>query len=302
MEHVSDDLMEAARSGDYERLLAEAETRPAPVVEEVADHLREADVYHVARQLYERLLSRSGESARLRFAIGQCHGKAYDYAAALEHLDRAFELDPQRIEGASYYAYILERHERMDDAERWYQRAIDAGDDDLWTLSHHAWFLEKAGRPDDAEAAFRDVLDRNPAYTWAIKRLALLLAAQGRSDEADELLANAVSDLGGNPFVVLNRLEFLLVQERTEDYARERAGLADDELALPVQITLALFDLVTGWLSEARWNPEGVARLHALTSRLTDSVHRDVDDLTALLERRGADLGEWNALVGRLLT
>lgn len=298
---TSIDLMELARTGDHAAVLSAAATQPPEVVEQVADHLREQDVYHVARQLYEQLLAR-GESADIHFGIGQCFGKTYEYTSALEHLRRAFELDPGRTDGASYYAYILERHERMEDAEHWYRQAIDAGDADLWTLSHHAWFLEKAGRPEEAEAAYRDVLDRDPGYTWAIKRLALLKAARGQAQEGQRLLEDAVERLPGNPFVRLNLLEFLLTQERLDDYAAQRAGVVDDEMVLPVQVTLALFDLVAGQLSEGRWDVAGQARLEELTDQLVDSVHRDVDDLTALLDRRGADMETWHRLVGSLLT
>ena len=169
-----------------------------------------------AAELYRSLLVRE-ESAAAHFGLGQCLGKLYDFDAALTHLDRAFALDPARSEGASYYAYVLERHGRMDDADRWYRHALAGADaDDLWARSHHAWFLEKWGRTHDACGVYEDVLRRNPSYTWAVKRYALLLHRLGRPGKARALLRDTVDWAPGNRFAALNYLEYLLLTGDTE--------------------------------------------------------------------------------------
>src|SRR3954465_5111502 len=198
-----------------------------------ADRLREDDLYNQAIEIYTRLLEEDGDSADAHFGIGQCYGKVYDYERALEHLDKAFAQDPRRSEGASYYAYILERHGRMDEADKWYRQALAGAEaDDLWARSHHAWFLEKWGRTDEACRAYDDVLERNAAHTWTIKRYALLLHRLGApgpagppppdgSGRARPLLRDAVP---GNKFAALNYLEYLLFTD-DDEYPSFRASM-----------------------------------------------------------------------------
>src|SRR5918997_4293983 len=182
------ELVELARGKDFDEVLARFREHPTDEVLAAADWLREDDIYNVAIELYRWLLEQE-ESSAAHFGIGQCHGKIYDYDTALHHLDRAFGLDPERSEGASYYAYILERHGRMEDADRWYRQALAGAEaDDLWARSHYAWFLEKWGRTDDARGAYEDVLERNPAYTWASKRYAAMLHRLGEEERAKSLL------------------------------------------------------------------------------------------------------------------
>lgn len=298
---MTTDLMAAAEQQDYEAVLAAYATRPAAEVAEVADHLREADIYNVAIELYRWLLDRE-ESALAHFGLGQCHGKIYDYDAALEHLGRAFQLDPDRSEGASYYAYILERQGRMDEAAHWYRRALDGAEsDDLWARSHHAWFLEKWDRLDEAHAAYADVLARNPAYTWAVKRWALLLRRLGRRDEAEALVEGAVEQHPQNLFARLNLLEYRLLDEDDAGYEAVRATIEPGAGPPWFPVVVDLFDLTREQLLPGKVDSDAVARWEAAAAGLKDSVHRDFDDLTALLEQRGGEVQTWRRLVQALL-
>ena len=294
------ELVELAKSKNFDQVLARfREHRPEEVLA-AADWLREDDIYNVAIELYRWLLEQE-ESADAHFGIGQCYGKIYDYDAALAHLDRAFAEDPERSEGASYYAYILERHGRMDDADRWYRQALAGAEtDDLWARSHYAWFLEKWGRTDDACRAYDDVLERNPSYTWAVKRYAMLLHRLGDEERAKALLRDAVERAPGNRFAALNYLEYLLLTE-DEEYAgfRESLDPADGPPWYPVM--LELFDYYREHLLPARPDPDRLAVWEAKAQALTDSVDRDFDDLTALLEERGGDVETWRRLVQALL-
>lgn len=295
------DLVGLAQARDFDGVLAGFRDHPPDEVLAVADVLREEDIYNVAIELYRWLLDRE-ESGSAHFGIGQCYGKIYDYDTALRHLDRAFELDPERSDGASYYAYILERHERMDDADRWYRRALEGAEaDDLWARSHYAWFLEKWGRTADARRAYDDVLERSPSYTWASKRYALLLEREGDEAAARRLLRESVEQAPGNRFAALNYLEYLLLTENDEEYVAFRAGLdpADGPPWYPV--VLDLFDYYREHLLPARPDPEGLAHWESEAAALKDSVHRDFDDLTALLVERGGDVATWQRLIQLLL-
>jgi tetratricopeptide (TPR) repeat protein len=265
----------------------------------VADWLREEDVYHLAIQLYRWLLDH-GESAPARFGIGQCYGKTYDFDTALEHLDVAFRLDPGRSEGASYYAYVLERQGRFADADRWYRTALAGAEaDDEWARSHYAWFLEKWGRTDDACRTYDDVLARNPEYTWAVKRYALLLRVLGHGERALALLRDTLERAPGNRYAALNYVEYLLLTE-SDDYPAARAAL--DPTGPPwYPVMLEMYDYYREHLLPGRPNPERLALWTKAADALTESVHRDFEDLTALLARRDGDVDTWRTQIRRLL-
>jgi tetratricopeptide (TPR) repeat protein len=294
------DLEQLAAGKDFDGVLAHYQEHSADEVLAAADHLREDDIYNVAIELYRWLLDRD-ESAAAHFGIGQCYGKIYDYEAALSHLDQAFAQDPSRSEGASYYAYILERHDRMDEADRWYRQALDGAEaDDLWARSHYAWFLEKWGRTDDACRAYDDVLERNANHTWTVKRYALLLKRLGEDDRARELLKAAVERAPQNTFAKLNYLEYLLLSEDAE-YARVRASLDPLEGPAWYPVVVELFDYYRDHLLPSQPDPERLARWEAEAAALKDSVHRDFDDLTALLEARGGDVEAFRRQIQQLL-
>jgi len=295
------DLLKLAQARDFAGVAQTFRHELRDRVLEVAEYLREEDIYNLAIELYDHLLS-AEETSIAHFGIGQCYGKIYDYARAASHLERAFALDPARQAGASYFAYILERLGRLDEAAPWYQRALAGPDgEDLWARSHYAWFLEKWGRPRDAAAAYEDVLARNPAYTWALKRYALLLRTQGEEERALGLLQDAVRRLPQNLFVRLNLVEFLLLTGRDEAYERESADAR--RLGGPpwAAALLDLFDYMHRHILAGSRDPAWVAAWEERARALTDSVHRDFDDVRELVATRGGDVEEWDRLVRLLL-
>jgi tetratricopeptide (TPR) repeat protein len=299
-ESPTTELMALAARKDFDGVLARFRQHPPDEVLAVADRLREDDIYNVAIELYTWLLDQR-KSADAHFGIGQCYGKIYDYAAALAHLDQAFEQDPERSEGASYYAYILERHDRMEEADRLYRQALAGAEaDDLWARSHYAWFLEKWGRTDDARRAYDDVLERNPSHTWTIKRYALLLRRLGDDARARSLLRDAVERTPENKFAALNYLEYLLLTE-DDGYVAFRASL--DPLDGPpwYPVVVNLFDYYRDHLLPSRPDASKLAAWERAADALSDSVHRDFDDLTALLADRGGDLDTWRRQIQLLL-
>jgi tetratricopeptide (TPR) repeat protein len=294
------ELMALAERKDFDGVLATFREQPPAEVQAVADQLREDDIYNVAIELYKWLLEQ-GDSADAHFGIGQCYGKIYDYDAALTHLDQAFAADPERSDGASYYAYILERHGRMDDADRWYRQALEGAEaDDLWARSHYAWFLEKWGRTDDAGRAYEDVLERNPAYTWAVKRYAAMLHGLGEEERAKSLLRDSAEQNPGNRFAALNYLEYLLLTE-DDEYVAFRQSLDPPEGPPWYPVMLELYDYYREHLLPGRPDPDRLAAWEAQADALKDSVHRDFDDLTAKLEDQGGDVGTWKRQVQLLL-
>jgi tetratricopeptide (TPR) repeat protein len=292
--------MELAENRDVAAVLATFREQPRSTVLAVADRLREEDIYQVAIELYRWLLDHE-ESSAANFGIGQCYGKIYDFDTALKYLDRAFAEDAERTDGASYYAYVLERHERMAEADLWYRRALAGAEaDDLWARSHYAWFLEKWGRTDAAVQTYQEVLDRNPAYTWAVKRYALLLRQLGEGRRAWTLLKETAERTPGNKFAALNYLEYLLLTEDPE-YPEFRATLVLDGGPVWYPVVVEMYDYFRDHLLARTSDPNRLAAWHTSADALTDSVHRDFEDLTAVLTERGGDLNLWRGQVAALL-
>lgn len=270
-----------------------------PDVIAIADELRRDGVYLMAIDLYAWLLDHD-DTADAHFGIGQSYGKLGDYQAALRHLDVAFERDPERAIGAGYYAYILERAGRMAEAGQWYERALRGAErDDLWTRSHHAWFLEKDGRFDAARRAFEVILKDSPTHTWSSKRYALLLRRMGNEESARQVLRRAMSDAPNSVYAKLNYLEYLLVTE-SADYERFRVCFGDPVRPEWLPVLLELFDHYRWQLSTGRPDAERLARWTESADELPSGVHRDFDDLTALLARRGGDVAAWQDQLARL--
>lgn len=296
---MTTELIELARAKDFDGVLAAYPGHRADAVLATAEWLREDDIYHVAIELYRWLLDHE-ETSIAHFGIGQCHGKIYDFQTAAHHLDAAFRLDPDRADGAGYYAYVLERLGRMPDADRWYRIALAGPEtDDLWTRSHQAWFLEKWGRTDDACRAYEDVLARNPSYTWAAKRYALLLNQLGHDDRALSLLRATLDRDPDNRYAALNLLEYLLLTGN-DDYPALRTALPSDGPAW-YPVMLEMYDYYGAHLLPGTEDPARLAAWQQAADGLTDSVHRDFEDLTALLRERGGDVGTWQDQIKRLL-
>ena len=292
-------VQELAAAGDLDGVLAVYREAPLDDVKAAAEVLREADAYKTAIELYTWLLASGAGDADVEFGVGQCYGKSYDFDTALTHLSAAFAADPDRVAGANYYAYILERNERFDEAGHWYDVAVAnpvGGPEDLWTLSHRCWFLEKAGRDSEAAAAYEAFLAEHPQYTWAVKRYALMKLRLGDRAGAEALVRGAVERMPASPFPKLNLLEFLLLDGQADAYQEALASLGDRAaLSLPVQVTVDLFEW---WRSPS---PDAAAALEAKAAQLPESVHRDFDDLTEGLSARGGDTKEWSRLLQLLL-
>lgn len=294
-------LMELAQSKEYEKILDVYQQHPIESVAEVADFLRNEDIYNVSMALYQYLLEQN-EAADFHYGIGQCYGKNYDYDKSLFHLQKAFAPSENRTEGANYYAYILERKLLMDQAYEWYQKALESGyDNDLWTLSHYAYFLEKYNKKEEAKIAYEQVLTLNPAYTWAVKRYALFLLKENEPEQSMKLMRDALDKFPKNPFVKLNYLEYLIIRGMTDEYDEYFQTMGYEQSPLPFQVLVDLFDYFERYLVNGKSDAEKVKAYEEKAKGLKDSVHRDFDDLNEILAAKNGDMAEWKRLITFLL-
>ena len=294
-------LMDLAKSKEYEKVLDTYQQYPIESVTEVADFLRNEDIYNVATTLYQYLLEQK-ETADFHYGIGQCYGKNYDYDTSLFHLKKAFDSGEDRTEGANYYAYILERKLLMDDAYKWYQKALENGyDKDLWTLSHYAYFLEKYNKTEAAKKAYEDVLNIDPAYTWAVKRYAIFLLKENEPEQSLKLMQDALEKFPKNPFVKLNYLEYLIIRGKADEYEQYLQTIDYEKAPLPFKVLVDLFDYFQRYLLNGKSDAEKVKAYEEKANSLKDSIHRDFDDLNEILVAKNGDMTEWKRLITFLL-
>lgn len=292
-------LMNLAQSKEYEKILEVYQQHSIETIAEVADFLRETDVYNVAINLYQYLLNHK-ETADFHYGIGQCYGKTYHYQTSLYHLEKAFNLDNRTV-GANYYAYILERNFLMDKADHWYCKALQNGyASDLWTLSHYAYFLEKNNKIEAAKQAYRDVLTKNPAYTWAVKRYAIFLLKQNEIAQSMQVMQDALAQYPNNPFVKLNYLEYLIIRDMGDEYEAYLQKIEYQELALPFQVLIDLFDYFWRYLLNDKSNTEKVRAYEEKVKQIKDTIHRDFDDFNEILIAKNKDTSQWKRLVEAL--
>ncbi|MGG6265217.1 tetratricopeptide repeat protein [Leptolyngbya sp. AN03gr2] len=296
---LNNPLVELAEAKSYRDLLDSYAAYDLDAIAEVAHLLRRQESYSIALSLYLYLLAHQ-DNVDFHYGIGVCYGKTYQYQAALNHLTQAFQDD--RTEGSHYYAYILERNQLMEQANRWYEYALSHGyDSDLWTLSHYAYFLEKYNQPEAAEQAYRTVLERNPNYSWAIKRYAIFLLRQHQIDRSIQLMQSALEQSGNTPFMQINYLEYLIIRGDRVAYENYLNSIEYDRLALPFQTVIDLFDYFWRYLLVGATHSEKLAAYCRKTQQLQDSIHRDFDDLNQLLTERGGELQTWQQLTQCLI-
>lgn len=297
---MTNKLLELARDKEYQQVLDNIHNYPLTTVTEVADFLRNEDIYNVAMSLYRYLLKKH-ETSDYYYGMGQCYGKIYQYNLALWYLERAFDLNPNRS-GANYYAYILERNSQMFEAKKMYRQALSNGyNQDLWTLSHYAYFLEKYGQKTLAKSYYKKVLSLNPAYTWAIKRYALCLLNEGEIQQSMGLMQTSLQHFPKNLFVKLNYLEYLIIRGLDAEYESYLASLDYEHTPLPFQVLVDLFDYCWRYLIPGKSNLEKTQAFKQKAGQLKDSVHRDFDDLNQILVNNNGNLDEWKGLISLLL-
>jgi hypothetical protein len=114
------------------------------------------------------------------------------------------------------------------------------------------------------------------------------------------MMRDALEKFPASPFAKLNYLEYLILREDPAA-ADFRTTIVGAELAPPFRALLDLLDIYREVLLPRRTDPARIGAFESVAAGLTDSVHRDVDDLTELLAARGGDVAEWERLIHLLL-
>jgi tetratricopeptide (TPR) repeat protein len=108
-------------------------------------------------------------------------------------------LTPPAWTAAEREALAAERRGRMDDARRYWEKAVAAGAPAAPSDYQLGLALKAAGRVAEARAAFARARSRSPAAPGASKELGLIALAEGNAAGARDLLRQYLDEAGPDP-------------------------------------------------------------------------------------------------------
>ncbi len=118
------------------------------------------------------------------------------------------------------------RHQRADEAEAWYRRAVSANPAAAMNYYNVGYALAEQGRVKDAESMYREALHVDPRYLTAWMGLGMMLSRQGAQEQerAVEAFRQAVNVDPTNPQAHYNLGALFGNQRRYAEAAREFEG------------------------------------------------------------------------------
>jgi tetratricopeptide (TPR) repeat protein len=172
-------LAEVAR-----RAAAEASPEDAAIAYAYGLALARSGRPEAAEAVFADLLARHADSPRIHVLLGQAQAQQGDFAAAVDHLERALALDPEVAEARPALGVIHLRRGELEPAERALRDELDRRPDDVRTRFHLATVLDLRDLPEAAVGELRRVLALDPAHADARYLLGKILLAGGEADEA----------------------------------------------------------------------------------------------------------------------
>ena len=174
-----------------------------------------------ARAGLDAFLKQEPGSAAGHFDAGWVAEQAGDRASARGHYEQALKAEPEHIGAALNLARQLRIDERLADAQRVLEAALEKRDGDVRLLNALAAVLRRQKKLDEAERAVRKVLLRHPRDPGAYKNLALIEVDRGRLRLAEVALNNA-RKLDDKDAGILNNLGLLAARREDPSAARAR--------------------------------------------------------------------------------
>jgi tetratricopeptide (TPR) repeat protein len=144
----------------------------------------------LAEPIFAQLIEQHGNRAELHVVIGQAHAHQGDYAAAIESLTRALQLEPGVAEANTTLGIIYLKQGRLPDARAALEAELGAHPGDVRARHTLATVLDLEGRSDEALSILRPLVRTRPEFADGRYLLGKILLAQGAVEDAvDELLA-----------------------------------------------------------------------------------------------------------------
>jgi predicted O-linked N-acetylglucosamine transferase (SPINDLY family) len=145
-----------------------------------------------AESLLRQLIAEDANHASALHLLGVVVYQTDQPAAALGHLQKAADLDPDNAVFQNSLGAAYQQLGQHDEAAACHRRALELRPGDSAALNNLGITLMAQGQTDEAVAAFRRVLERDPGDAACLCNLAAALAAQRQYDEAIALYQQAL--------------------------------------------------------------------------------------------------------------
>lgn len=250
-----------------------------------AQCLQERLRYDESMALLSDILAGDADDTEALLIRTFCHGKQNKHAEAIADYERILELDGSFSKQIGYYAYLLERTGRLEDADQYYLKGLEAHPDDLWYLGHYAFYLHKVKRYDESADYFERTIAKNTKNTWAIKRYAYLKRDKDGLDAASAYYDQLIGDEPDNVNHYLNYAELLILGGKGDvaEPLLETALTLDKPLVLEV---IAQFYMAFYYLSVKDYVAVNThySKIIELVKGVESYIHRDYTDIAGYVE------------------
>jgi tetratricopeptide (TPR) repeat protein len=157
------------------------------------EYLEQMD-WESAIQVYEKAITEFPENPQLHVSLGQAYydgGKGVE--KAIDEVERAIELDPDI--GIGYYALarILTREKRFEEADIWYERALEKIPGENWWRLARANAARSSGNLNLAKQEYLAIIERSQNFVSAHYELAWLYRLLEQKEPSIESIEQAIA-------------------------------------------------------------------------------------------------------------
>ncbi len=183
-------------------------------------------------------------------SLGRAYLQNGQYKLAMEHLEKALQLDPKSTDGHTVYAILQEKIGQDEEAGAHYKRAVELSPKSGDTNNNYGAYLCRHQRYEEADAAFVKALSdpfyATPGLAWGNR--GACAQNSGRLDVAEESFRRA---LERDPALADPLLHLAAILQGKGDSMKARAFLqryesaakpTSEALALAIRIELSLGD------------------------------------------------------------
>lgn len=217
-----------------------------------------------ARAAFEKALQVDGSLVLAKLNLARVEIAARDYATASNRLNQMLLANPKNAEAYNELAVIAERKGQLPDAQRWLEKARDAGgpQDRRWDFELMEFHL-RYGRPTLALDAARSAIGKAPDDPRALMAYARAQLANGDASSARNTLNNAARFAGYNAPGLVDIAQLQLAANNTAGaaYSLDKA-LSGDAGFLPAQALMAVVELRQGEAAKAEKRAQDLVARH----------------------------------------
>ncbi|TAL18810.1 tetratricopeptide repeat protein [bacterium] len=199
-------------------------------------YLRKKERYVDAVASFMEMLALDPENLEAHYNIAFCAIKLKNYKMALDHAQRALDIDPQYSDALLIFGQVFTKTGRFDDAvailerangmdpgsadfylaenaeargdfpeaERLYKKALSLTPGDVGSNFNYGLLLVRLGRAAEARERFGEVLRASPTHPQAHLQLGLISAGEGNIEQALASFKEAVKKAPDDPAVNFN--------------------------------------------------------------------------------------------------